>query len=175
MSDRMTDTEIAERPLTWICRFHPTDWFHEIGCPHVEWTKEQLQSAIESTKRSQPKLYAEWQEKNLRLIDELKAARADAQLLTEKFDNLQELYYHSRAQRDAARAQAFEEAAQICWPLNKPHQTVDEILEDAGSRGVPEDGASWIVADETRQQLVAEIRRRANAPDGSRTATPEEK
>ncbi len=41
-----------------------------------------------------------------RLLDELKAARADAQLLTEKFDNLQELYYHARAERDAARIAA---------------------------------------------------------------------
>ena len=25
------------------CRFHPTDWFHEVGCQHQEWTdKEKL-------------------------------------------------------------------------------------------------------------------------------------
>lgn len=27
----------AEQPA-WACRFHPTDWWHEVGCPHMEWT-----------------------------------------------------------------------------------------------------------------------------------------
>lgn len=21
----------------WHCRFHPTNWWHEVGCPHVKW------------------------------------------------------------------------------------------------------------------------------------------
>ena len=24
------------------CRFHPTNWWHEVDCPHMEWTPEQL-------------------------------------------------------------------------------------------------------------------------------------
>lgn len=28
------------------CRFHPTDWFHEVGCPHMTWTAEQLEDMI---------------------------------------------------------------------------------------------------------------------------------
>lgn len=32
-------------PGSYSCRFHPTDWFHEVGCPHMEWTPEQLQEA----------------------------------------------------------------------------------------------------------------------------------
>jgi hypothetical protein len=59
------------KPLTWTCRFHPTNGWHEIGCPHVEWTKEQLQGSIESTKRSQPELYEIWRQDTLKLIGNL--------------------------------------------------------------------------------------------------------
>ncbi len=38
--------------LGWICRFHPTHWFHEVGCPHMEWTHEQLLSAVRSSKKA---------------------------------------------------------------------------------------------------------------------------
>lgn len=38
--------------ITWSCRFHPTDWFHEVGCPHREWTKEELQGALETAKKT---------------------------------------------------------------------------------------------------------------------------
>lgn len=37
--------------VTWSCRFHPTDWWHEVGCPHVEWTVEQLRDALVEKKR----------------------------------------------------------------------------------------------------------------------------
>ena len=62
------------KPLIWHCRFHPTDWFHEIGCPHQEWTKEQLQSALENKKRFEQENQfrltpGEW-EKGLRQIGE---------------------------------------------------------------------------------------------------------
>ena len=42
---------IEETPVTWTCRFHSIDWWHEIGCPHKEWTKEELQSVLETKKR----------------------------------------------------------------------------------------------------------------------------
>jgi len=32
--------------VVWSCRFHPTNSWHEAGCPHQEWTKEQLVSAL---------------------------------------------------------------------------------------------------------------------------------
>jgi rhamnogalacturonyl hydrolase YesR len=38
--------------VTWTCRFHPTDWWHEVGCPHQEWTKEQLLAALVTAKYS---------------------------------------------------------------------------------------------------------------------------
>lgn len=38
--------ELAKKGRTWTCRFHPTDGFHEVGCPHVEWTSEQLLDAL---------------------------------------------------------------------------------------------------------------------------------
>ena len=36
----------------YVCRFHPTDWFHEIGCSHQEWTVKQLQEALNAAKQS---------------------------------------------------------------------------------------------------------------------------
>jgi hypothetical protein len=23
----------------WHCRFHPFDWWHEVGCPHMDWSQ----------------------------------------------------------------------------------------------------------------------------------------
>lgn len=34
------------------CRFHPTDWWHEVGCPHKAWTTDELQKALNTTKQS---------------------------------------------------------------------------------------------------------------------------
>jgi hypothetical protein len=45
-------SNVIEKPITWICRFHPTNSFHEVGCPHQEWTKEELQRALELAKES---------------------------------------------------------------------------------------------------------------------------
>ncbi|MGH2613126.1 MAG: hypothetical protein ACRDFB_08800 [Rhabdochlamydiaceae bacterium] len=37
----------------YSCRFHPIDWFHEVGCPHkTDWTKEELQKALNNSKQS---------------------------------------------------------------------------------------------------------------------------
>ena len=30
----------------WNCNFHPKDGWHETGCPHKEWTKEEIQKAL---------------------------------------------------------------------------------------------------------------------------------
>ena len=43
---------LKEKP-TYSCRVHPTDWWHEVGCPHKSWTNEELQSALDKAKRSQ--------------------------------------------------------------------------------------------------------------------------
>lgn len=29
----------------FVCRFHPFNWWHEVGCPHMEWTPEELAEA----------------------------------------------------------------------------------------------------------------------------------
>ena len=42
--------EEAKKNVTFSCRFHPTDWFHEIGCPHMEWTNEQLLDVVRGLK-----------------------------------------------------------------------------------------------------------------------------
>jgi hypothetical protein len=44
-------SEEIEHPH-WNCRFHPTDGWHETGCPHKEWSKEQLQRALVLAKAS---------------------------------------------------------------------------------------------------------------------------
>lgn len=36
--------------VSWHCRFHPFNSWHEVGCPHRNWTKEELQSALETKK-----------------------------------------------------------------------------------------------------------------------------
>jgi hypothetical protein len=39
--------KIAKDNPHWHCRFHPTDWWHEVGCPHMKWEIKQLQDALE--------------------------------------------------------------------------------------------------------------------------------
>lgn len=34
------------------CRFHPTDGWHEVGCPHINWSKKQLQEALNNSRQS---------------------------------------------------------------------------------------------------------------------------
>ena len=39
----MTNEErqkFLEGKPTYSCRFHPTNWWHEVGCPHKDWSKE---------------------------------------------------------------------------------------------------------------------------------------
>lgn len=36
----------------YSCRFHPVDSWHEVGCPHKNWTKEELQRALDMAKQS---------------------------------------------------------------------------------------------------------------------------
>ena len=44
--------KIAETEISFTCRFHPTDGFHEVGCPHQAWTREQLQEALILAKKT---------------------------------------------------------------------------------------------------------------------------
>jgi hypothetical protein len=59
--------------VRWFCRFHPTNWWHEVGCPHCEWTKEQLLSALIAKKR-----FEERDDKSCITTDLLKAFTANA-------------------------------------------------------------------------------------------------
>jgi hypothetical protein len=43
--------ELDRQGRTFTCRFHPTDWWHEVGCPHMVWTKEQLADAEETRQK----------------------------------------------------------------------------------------------------------------------------
>ena len=40
----------------YTCRFHPTEFFHEVGCPHRTWAISELESAVETAKESQKML-----------------------------------------------------------------------------------------------------------------------
>jgi hypothetical protein len=51
MNQKELDEKLAKVNLTWNCRFHPVDWWHEVGCPHKEWTVEELRDALISKKR----------------------------------------------------------------------------------------------------------------------------
>ena len=44
--------ELKDFSPSYNCRFHPTDGWHEVGCPHKEWTKEELQEALNNSKQS---------------------------------------------------------------------------------------------------------------------------
>lgn len=67
--------------VVWCCRFHPTNWWHEIGCPHQEWTKEQLLSALIGLKQAQDSMqkramcFIEENEKAREIIKRLKVER----------------------------------------------------------------------------------------------------
>ena len=51
----MNNTErlefLKKKPI-YSCRFHPTDWWHEVGCPDRDWSKEELQRALDNAKRA---------------------------------------------------------------------------------------------------------------------------
>jgi hypothetical protein len=49
--------ELKDFKSQYSCRFHPTDWWHEVGCPHQQWTKEQLQEALDNVKQSNAYLF----------------------------------------------------------------------------------------------------------------------
>ncbi len=46
------DKKLAEAKAnpSFHCRHHPTDWFHEVGCPCREWSKEEFQDALNSAR-----------------------------------------------------------------------------------------------------------------------------
>lgn len=51
MNQKEFDQKLKEVKVTWNCRFHPTDYWHEIGCPHQKWSKEDLLGALISKKK----------------------------------------------------------------------------------------------------------------------------
>jgi hypothetical protein len=48
----MKNKELKDFTASYSCRFHPTEWFHETGCPHMEWTKKELQEALDASKQN---------------------------------------------------------------------------------------------------------------------------
>ena len=58
--------EEAKKNVVFNCRFHPTDWFHDVGCPHMEWDNEQLLDTIRCLKvnlnEAHKQLYGNYEE-----------------------------------------------------------------------------------------------------------------
>lgn len=46
------DNPIDKMEVTFICRFHPTDSFHEVGCPHKKWTVDEVLGALVLAKKT---------------------------------------------------------------------------------------------------------------------------
>lgn len=46
-----TIDDFKTEPL-WNCRFHATNYWHEVGCPHREWTTQELRDALVTAKQS---------------------------------------------------------------------------------------------------------------------------
>lgn len=45
--------EFLKKKPSYTCNFHPFHGWHSVGCSHKEWTKEELQDALDNCKRSQ--------------------------------------------------------------------------------------------------------------------------
>ncbi len=45
-------TPLEEHKARYACRFHPVDWWHEVGCSHREWTVAELREALDCAKQS---------------------------------------------------------------------------------------------------------------------------
>lgn len=52
VAERMKNKTITDFEPTWNCRFHPTNWWHENGCPHKAWGTDDLQTALIAAKKT---------------------------------------------------------------------------------------------------------------------------
>lgn len=50
--ERYTKKSLKDFNPSYTCRFHPTDSFHEVGCPHRAWGIDDLQKALNAAKQS---------------------------------------------------------------------------------------------------------------------------
>lgn len=48
----MEEKELTDFKPQYTCRFHPTDYWHEVGCPHQAWGMQDLQQALDNAKQS---------------------------------------------------------------------------------------------------------------------------
>lgn len=49
--------ELKAEDVNWSCRFHPTDSWHEVGCPHQKWKKEELYQHLLAKKKFEQDQY----------------------------------------------------------------------------------------------------------------------
>lgn len=50
LSNEKEKTKQISNPI-YTCRSHPSEGWHEVGCSHQSWSKEQLQEALDLSKR----------------------------------------------------------------------------------------------------------------------------
>jgi len=53
--DKQIKKELEKRKkndYVFNCRFHPANWWHEVGCPHKDWTQKELYDALFSVNNS---------------------------------------------------------------------------------------------------------------------------
>ena len=44
--------KVEDFKAQYNCRFHPINFWHEVGCGHQTWTTKQLQKALDNAKQS---------------------------------------------------------------------------------------------------------------------------
>lgn len=49
---RLKEKQLDDFQPRWNCRFHPTDYWHEVGCPHKVWGVQDLQKALNAAKKT---------------------------------------------------------------------------------------------------------------------------
>jgi hypothetical protein len=50
--DKLSERKMnnLKEKVSFCCRVHPTDGYHEVGCPHRDWSREELIDAIKMAK-----------------------------------------------------------------------------------------------------------------------------
>jgi hypothetical protein len=48
----MKTKKLEDFKPVYNCRFHPTDGWHEVGCNHKSWKKEELLNSLDNVKQS---------------------------------------------------------------------------------------------------------------------------
>jgi hypothetical protein len=108
----------------YSCRFHPTDSFHQVGCEHVQWTKEQLQQALDTYKQTHQDGYLQGH------IDHQLVLEASTKDAAEALKNKQpESVHHTYSGEEIlrkARQEGVVEGLERAKEIVRTHKTVND-------------------------------------------------